>query len=649
MSKKLSSFADITWDNLTTWAGEKVVSRARGYKQNVQDLRLTKDRELLGWVQGTKRYATEAWIDSSGSLLCLCTCPYDLGPCKHSVALVLVYLDALKNKTEVKQASSDDQRRKILTQCAEESGNDLPDMDEYQTSSEPLASKLRTKFDSMKKNELVDLLMRVIEAYPEVGKEIHEQEEARSGEVEGIVDAVRCEIEDLCGEPDWDQYDYRHPYDVTAPDFSSIHKRLELLVESGHADEVLELGRELLDQSEDVIERYDHDGEVSMDLAPCMDVVMNAVEGSSLSPSQRILWLIDASHADPYDIIYNVDQYLHKDKYDMAAWSEAADVLLGRLSKLPTKKQRDDFSTSHRRSRVMNRAIQALENSDREEEIIPLLEREAPITDCYEMLVDRLVTANRTEEAKKVAIDAVKKTRGKHDGITWKLAAKLREMASADENHPLAAAYRALEFFNRPTLHLYQPVKEELIETDLWPSVREGLLDFLETGVRPDMPPTKEQRKKASKTLKGWPLPAPEVPADLVTVGRRKFPDAETLVHIAIYEQRNDDALKWFRSVKQPLWDNNLELTVAKAVKGTHPDVSLEIWRKCAEREIGYVKPAAYQVAGRYLAEMRSVYERTNRSEEWAAYILELRTTHKRKTRLMEVLDSLQRKRIIET
>ncbi len=555
----------------------------------------------------------------------------------------------MKNKTEVKQASSDDQRRKILTQCAEESGNDLPDMDEYQTSSEPLASKLRTKFDSMKKNELVDLLVRVIEAYPEVGKEILEQEEARSGEVEGIVDAVRCEIEDLCGEPDWDEYDYRHPYDVTAPDFSSIHKRLELLVESGHADEVLELGRELLDQSEDVIERYDHDGEVSMDLAPCMDVVLNAVEESSLSPSQRILWLIDASHADPYDIIYDVDQYLDRDKYDKAAWSEAADVLLDRLSKLPTKKQRDDFSTSHRRRRVMNRAIQALENSDRDEEIIPLFEREAPITDCFELFVDRLVTENRTEEAKMVAIDAVKKARGKHDGTAWNLAAKLREMASAEKDHPLAAAYRALEFFNRPTLHLYQPVIEELIETDLWPSVREGLLDFLETGVRPDMTSTKRQRKKASKTPKGWPLPAPEVPADMVTVGRREFPDAETLVHIAIYEQRNDDALKWFKRVKHPLWDNNLELTVAKAVKGTHPDVSLEIWRKCAEREIGYVKPAAYQVAGRYLAEMRSVYERTNRSEEWAAYILELRTNHQRKTRLMEVLDSVEGKRIIET
>jgi uncharacterized Zn finger protein len=160
---------------------------------------------------------------------------------------------------------------------------------------------------------------------------------------------------------------------------------------------------------------------------------------------------------------------------------------------------------------------------------------------------------------------------------------------------------------------------------------------------------TKKQGKTASKAPKGWPLPAPEVPADMAPVGRGKFPDAETLVHIAIHEQRNDDALKWFKRVKNASWGSNLELTVANAVKETHPDVSLEIWKKRAEREIGHVKPAAYKIAGTYLAEMRSVYELTNRSEEWTAYILELRTTHKRKTRLMEVLDSVEGKRIIET
>ncbi|MFH1113230.1 MAG: hypothetical protein V1792_04855, partial [Pseudomonadota bacterium] len=265
------------------------------------------------------------------------------------------------------------------------------------------------------------------------------------------------------------------------------------------------------------------------------------------------------------------------------------------------------------------------------------------------LLVDRLVTANRTEEAKKVAVTGVKKTLGVHAGIAWKLVEKLRELASAGKDRPLAAAYRALEFFNRTSLDFYKPVKKELRDTDLWPSVREWLLNFLETGIRPDMASMKKQTEKGSKPSKGWPLPAPEVPDDMVTMGRRTFPDAETLVHIAIYEQRNDDALKWFKRVKTPVWGYSLDLTVAKAVKETHPDVSLEIWKQCAEREIGLVKPAAYQVAGTYLAEMRSVYERTNRSKEWTAYIAALRTTHKRKTRLMEVLDSVESKRIIES
>ena len=57
-------------------------------------------------------------------------------------------------------------------------------MGEYQALTDILAAKLRPKFDSMKKSELVDLLVQVIEAHPEAGQEILEREEAKTKRIE---------------------------------------------------------------------------------------------------------------------------------------------------------------------------------------------------------------------------------------------------------------------------------------------------------------------------------------------------------------------------------------------------------------------------------------------------------------------------------
>ena len=84
---------------------------------------------------------------------------------------------------------------------------------------------------------------------------------------------------------------------------------------------------------------------------------------------------------------------------------------------------------------------------------------------------------------------------------------------------------------------------------------------------------------------------------------------------------------------------------VASAVKLTHPDVSLTIWREKAEKSIAQVKRSAYEVAGKYLARMADLYHHLGRADEWHTYLSELRTANKRRPRMMEVLDSIEGKR----
>lgn len=67
-----------------------------------------------------------------------------------------------------------------------------------------------------------------------------------------------------------------------------------------------------------------------------------------------------------------------------------------------------------------------------------------------------------------------------------------------------------------------------------------------------------------------------------------------------------------------------------------------------AESQISLVKPKAYEEAAIYLRKMHKVYQATNRLEEWRQLIHGLRTEHKAKRRLLEVLNSLENRRIIE-
>jgi len=61
------------------------------------------------------------------------------------------------------------------------------------------------------------------------------------------------------------------------------------------------------------------------------------------------------------------------------------------------------------------------------------------------------------------------------------------------------------------------------------------------------------------------------------------------------------------------------------------------------EEFIAEVKPKAYVEASGYLQKMQEVYRTTGRLEEWRGLLLELRSRHRAKRRLMEVLDGVER------
>lgn len=126
----------------------------------------------------------------------------------------------------------------------------------------------------------------------------------------------------------------------------------------------------------------------------------------------------------------------------------------------------------------------------------------------------------------------------------------------------------------------------------------------------------------------------------------------ETLVRISVEEGHLDDAVAWYRRIPGGPGHlaDRLGDELASAVRGTHPEVALGIWQKRAEGWIARVNPSAYRAAGAYLECMAALYRELERTEEWRAYVDELRTANRRRPRMMEVLESVEgkRRRIVE-
>lgn len=667
MAGSRTGFEQLTWDDLTTWAGAKILSRGKSYKNQVRDLRLREDGGVLAWVDGTAPYATTVKTDSSGMLSAICSCPYAWTPCKHSVALVLAYLDALKAKRDVPQVSTGDRRLKLLNEAPsaadeddeidsdfEESERETMDNDTViiptprsaKTGKRNRTDVIRQRLESMSGDQLVEFVINLTREYPEIGEKIEEEEELKNGRVTKIIKSVRFEIKKLASESAWRSH---WSGEGSIPDYSRVRERLQSLLNSDHADEVVELGKDLWRLGNEQVGQSDDEGETGYQIAECMGVVLQAVSKSSLKTREKILWIIDLYLSDEYGLLDDFEDCLDE-LNDKSVWSEVADILLSRLDALPTAQKKNDFSTSYRRQQIMDWAVDALQQCGRDVDIIPLLQREAPITQCYGALVEQLLAEGRRTEAEAAAVDGFRQTIDSSSGIAWSLETKLCSMAQEDKNLPLVAAYRALEFFNRPSLESYKTLEQASKAVGQWHAAREAAIGFLETGKRPELPEPGETGAKVSKYGKSWPLPDTEISVHFARALRHYFPDISTLVSVAIYEKDIPAVLRWYEmSKKAKFIGPSIGIEVAEAVKKSHPDLSLEIWRSLAEAQIRLVKPAAYEVAAKYLRKMRDVYEKTQRLHEWTALIRSIRAAHKPKRSLMQILDSLEAKRIIDT
>jgi uncharacterized Zn finger protein len=115
MNAAFRQFKELTWVELTLWAGKKIVSEGREcYQRNeVRQLSLIKNGGILAWVEAEELFATRVEYDQ-GEFYSECTCNPIEHTCMHSIAVIIEFIVHLKKKIELPLAKPNDERFFLL-------------------------------------------------------------------------------------------------------------------------------------------------------------------------------------------------------------------------------------------------------------------------------------------------------------------------------------------------------------------------------------------------------------------------------------------------------------------------------------------------------------------------------------------------------
>src|SRR5439155_14747584 len=182
--------------------------------------------------------------------------------------------------------------------------------------------------------------------FPELREEFRERILLASGDVTRLVAQARRDIRERTAEAGWSNHWSGEGFTA---DFSGLRHRLERLLELGHADAVVGLGREFIERAMDQVGQSDDEGETAKAVAECLPVIFQAVAASALAPVDKILFAIDALLQDDYGVIGDAADAVLEAPWKREDWSAVADRLAARL-RLSVDSEGEAFSERYRRN-----------------------------------------------------------------------------------------------------------------------------------------------------------------------------------------------------------------------------------------------------------------------------------------------------------
>lgn len=624
-------FTNLTWNDLESWVGERILARAKRYQKNraVKELVLIDNDQLLAKVQGSHPYSLYVSIDDDGALDSQCTCPYRYD-CKHAAAAVIEAVLHLKDGRDIPPAETNPSLYQAYFDMAA-----LDALAPLENDSPSDETMLENYLSSLPRSELEKLTLDLARKYPDIRHHLLDLHNARADTPASLIKSLRNEIshfQDSCSE-------YGNDHE-TAGSIARILSQLKLLISNRHSDEVLLLYAELQNAISTCIE-HDHECVHQDDLAEIYDTLYQAFRQSSRSQADQLAIAIDLSLNDEYALTDHALSEFLEAFDDESAWKSLAARLLPCLNRDTKKGERD-----YRRDLISGWIIEAYDRSGSSDKATRICAAEAPITNSFERLVHRLMQLEKWDDALDACIEGINTNQedNRYPGITSSLRRDLKKIYHQTGQRESEVALTADEFFASPNYSNYRDLLKACRSKPERNTAEKWMHHFLEYGISPY---DKESQSQAPD-LPIWPFPKPIVTDHPIC--RPKPSDApyhDTLIKIAIAAKKPDQVMKWWTLKKAAknsfsFFDDASEDSIAEALKDKHPEESLDIWSRSAQRSISRVTPHGYQDAVPYIKNIKRLLESIGQKERWQTYYEKLCQANRRRPRCIEILHHIE-------
>ncbi|PKK88562.1 MAG: hypothetical protein CVV64_18345 [Candidatus Wallbacteria bacterium HGW-Wallbacteria-1] len=621
VSDKIEMAATFTFENINSHFSEKVMQKGQSlFRANsVIDPRATSTEEVMAWVMGGSRYATRL-VCKANKIWTTCSCPYG-GSCKHAAALALKILDLQKQGKSLLQVDPTDWRLVLTASPSQSSSISLNESSPEQTGT----SDLQPFLETMTRPQLIELITQYASDHHMIAKDLSLRFSKANGDVKSLAACIREDIQNQFSPSDHDDWDD----DYQEMDFDEIESNLASLLDKGEADEVLELGRELLIRAIHHQEATNGCDNLEWEISDVLQVLQNALDQSERPPLEKLRWIMNLVQDDRTELTAGITGYLLRNHPKKVA-GLFLEELEGRLKSLKCKDFESNYEYLFRRDTLVNLIIHFLKSLDLNDKVLALCISEAEKHQKYERLIRYLLELKEFDKALKWIRVAAKTEKSTILDSETDLMEIYLMILRKKRQWPQVAAFMVQKFCHETNTMIFDNCQKACERLGVWMEVRPALMNYLETGQLPWL-------------TQGWPLPSSGLPYHKNAYCC--FPNYIVLIDLAIRENRIHDILKWYDHPKRNSSGSEfIDSKVAMALQKAHPMRSVEIWKSRAERLINSKNPENYEDAGKYLADIKKLMNQINRQEDWDTYLESLKTEHRRKSRLMKVLDKLERK-----
>jgi uncharacterized Zn finger protein len=574
----------LTSDLLLHVAGEVTYARGLAYANEgrVEDL-VIQDGVLVAHVRGTETYTVR--LDTEKPALSYdCTCPVgdEVRFCKHCVAVGLTWLMARGEPLAVTQRARPSQ----------------PPMDRVRAFLE---------------GEDAESLRSIVLAEAQVNENLRERlllREASGGSDDASLKRLRAAIDRATSIPDFIDYD-------EAASFAAVLDEMVdgiASVADGNPAAAIELVEHALWQVEDAMQSVDDSGGMVGDvLRRLQEIHFDVCAEVRPDPAALARRLFEGEMRSDFDTFFGAAETYAEllGEAGLAEYRRLAGAAWDRLPALGPGERDTNAGTRRWTLATIMKGLAKLTGS----------------------LEERVAVHSRdlSEPRAFLKIAEIYREAGEHDlAMEWvrrgldafpSLANEPLRVFLADEHHRRGEYEQAMElawqvFAARPFLAGYQLLKEHADRTRTWAAWRERALAQIRQQA--------EQRITVSGAY-GLSARGPESRSELVRV----------------FLWEGDAGAAW-REAQEGGCAPDLWLQLAQTREAEHPAEALEVYRKQVDRILVDTGDRAYTEAVRLLPRLREMMSRVG--EDFAAYLADLRTTHKRRRKLLELIDRFERR-----